>query len=136
MILANTEAHLFQTATFLRINISSRSCGDPVYLKASRIMFTLSVFFRLEKFAPSDGRKTASYIPLWQSLFIFAWGYMSKNQSSWYTYIYIKKPYIRLFKAFKNKDKYIQRIFWKGSLRGWPSMKNSLKRILKIFYKY
>ena len=39
----------------------------------------------------------------------------------------------RLFKAFKNKNKYLKRMLWKGSLRGWPylSVKNSQKKNLK-----
>ena len=40
---------------------------------------------------------------------------------------------IRSFKAFKNKDKYIQRMLWKGSLRGWPYVKNPKRKIFKIF---
>ena len=48
------------------------------------------------------------------------------------TYIYIVlHTYIRLFKAFKNKDKYFQRMPWKGSLRGWPYGKKTQKKNLK-----
>ena len=45
-------------------------------------------------------------------------------------HIYIP-TYIRLFKAFKSKDKYVQKMPRKGSLRDWPYVKNSLKKILK-----
>ena len=38
---------------------------------------------------------------------------------------------IRLFKAFKSKDKYVQKMPRKGSLRDWPYVKNSLKKNLK-----
>ena len=45
-------------------------------------------------------------------------------------HIYIP-TYIRLFKAFKSKDKYVQKMPRKGSLRDWPYVKNSLKKNLK-----
>lgn len=101
MILANTEAHLFQEATFLRINISSLynySRGDPVYLKASRITFTLSVFLRLEKSRYDDH-------------YLYSREVILAKTNGHGIHIYtLKKAYIRLFKAFKNKDKHIQRM--------------------------
>ena len=48
-----------------------------------------------------------------------------------HVYIHI---YIHLFKAFKNKDKYIQRMLRKGSLRGWPYVKNSPQKNCKNNY--
>ena len=42
-----------------------------------------------------------------------------------YTYIYIP-TYIRLFNAFKSKDKYVQKMPRKGSLRDWPYVKKTL----------
>ena len=58
--------------------------------------------------------------------------YMKHEAYLWYIYIYIVlHTYIRLFKAFKNKDKYFQRMPWKGSLRGCPYGKNPRKKNLK-----
>ena len=58
--------------------------------------------------------------------------YMKHEAYLWYIHIHIVlHTYIRLFKAFKNKDKYFQRMPWKGSLRGCPYGKNPRKKNLK-----
>ena len=56
---------------------------------------------------------------------------MKKGTTHWfYIHAYIH-TYIRLFKAFKNKINIYKECFEKGSLRGWPYVKNSQKKNVK-----